>query len=1321
MNPEINIILIDSDFGAGTRGAKLGPHAIYKVISKSGSDILKSSELTKIITNDLESENNFDSYCNNIESIEQVFQRSYDSISNLLKDDKYLVVLSGDHSSSAAVISAIKDRYENKKLGVVWIDAHSDLHTPFTTPSGNMHGMALSIALGQNNANNKINSVDDNTLGKWLNLLELGEKKIKPKVLPEDVVLIDVRDLDSEETKLLHELNIKYFTPKDIKSFGIESILQKTLEHLKYVDLIFVSFDVDTMDPTISYGTGTPVPEGLTINESIYLLGNLITNTKFIGIDITETNPLLDRKNPMEEVAAHILIESFKKNRTNSKPKQILELEEKLKINIHEFKYETDEEGQIINLDLSNRRLNGIIDISAFENLKTLSLNDNNITEINGLENLRKVCYLDLSNNQISEIKGLQNCILLRDLKLDRNQIIEIKGLNYLDKLEFLNLEKNKISEIKELESLINLLELKLGENNIQVIRGLNNQSRLRLLNLNDNEISQANGLEKLNSLTSLSLQKNNLSEINNFPQLSDLLEINFSNNQICTIGGLRNLKSLKKINLNYNSIENLSELNYIIDQNTCTEVKIANNPFLNKFNLILEKDENHLPYLKELIGRNLGADNLECRLPVKIILLGNHACGKSSLLDYIINQYTEGSTHVLRIRKFYISEDNTSLNLPNAIFFDFGGQDFYHGLYRAFLSNDSLQIILFDKDKDKNEITVDSDFLPIMNFNRYYWLGQKIYMERSLGADPYIIIQGYADMAGNSSDILDYEKYPGFKGAFNLSFKKFTDIVEDEYFESGRRHFIAFLKRLITNFNNDRSNLEPQWYIDFLDYIFNQNDGTNKYVYLNEILPNYNLTEVDANKKLQSLVTNLTILHRHGMVLYYPHIQGLENVVWLSPSDLVRYIHENILIKDLITLGKGIIPKERFEDLINDKILLTLLREQKIIFLNQPARDGLNEEYIVPNFLPLALNNDPDYTLSVFGLNKPNFVIKFNDFIPFGFINQVICFYGIQPDVKKFWRNQLLFTLHQEAKVLISLDFEQLKINVIFERLDSSRSTDALICEYLFYSILALYWDLKHFRIPQFEDFIAFKSLSFEESTEYSNSGQYSGWKSLQTEKDYIPLDAYISIDDMNYVRYSELFNINDNYKIKAYKILNGRIDNMNYNEILAYDFSSFTQSKIKKIKKLFISYSKFDENYLQDFEDHLVTLKDEGLITFNCRKIEFGLEWDEEIKRQITSSDILICLVSVKFLNTDYIKQIEIEYAIEQNKIIIPIIIKACDWESSKLGKYQAAQRGKILSIDNDLRNNGKISGLNDEEKALFWTNIIKEFREKKLFESI
>ncbi len=305
VNKDLAVITIESDFGAGKKGAKFGPQAVLKQLSLLNNILFQNANVIRVQADDLES-GLAHPFSKNIEAIYEVQQRALKIIEGVLLDNKFPFVLSGDHSNGAAVVSAIKNHYDDKKLGVIWIDAHADLHSPFTTPSGNMHGMPLAVSLGVADDDND-NDVDEKDISLWQQLLHLGSKKISPKILAQDLVFIDLRDFEEEEETLIKNLGIKYFTPKTRKEIGIENILSQTLNHLASCDIIYVSFDVDSLDPEISIGTGTPVANGLSIDEAQYLLRNLLNNEKLVGFEITEVNPLLDRDKPMEIVAAKLL------------------------------------------------------------------------------------------------------------------------------------------------------------------------------------------------------------------------------------------------------------------------------------------------------------------------------------------------------------------------------------------------------------------------------------------------------------------------------------------------------------------------------------------------------------------------------------------------------------------------------------------------------------------------------------------------------------------------------------------------------------------------------------------------------------------------------------------------------------------------------------------------------------------------------------------------------------------------------------------------------------------------------------------------------
>lgn len=306
----VEIISIESDFGAGKKGAKLGPQALIKLINKNNIPHIAHVHNSRIVADDLE-ENVEHPFNKNIESIYKIQQSAVDAIESTLSKNLFPFIISGDHSNGCAGISAVKNFYSDKRIGIVWIDAHADLHSPYSTPSGNMHGMPLAAALAVNDLVEDANEVDEESIKLWQSLVHLGSKKIAPKILPSDLIFIDLRDFEEDEQILLHNKHITYYTPQIRAEIGVEAILNKTLTQLNDCDLIYVSFDVDSLDPNISIGTGTPVPNGLTEEDAVFLLKNLVSNPKTVAFEITEINPLLDREHPMEDVAARILGKIF--------------------------------------------------------------------------------------------------------------------------------------------------------------------------------------------------------------------------------------------------------------------------------------------------------------------------------------------------------------------------------------------------------------------------------------------------------------------------------------------------------------------------------------------------------------------------------------------------------------------------------------------------------------------------------------------------------------------------------------------------------------------------------------------------------------------------------------------------------------------------------------------------------------------------------------------------------------------------------------------------------------------------------------------------
>lgn len=303
---EIKLIEVKSEIGAGTRGASLGVEAMKIASLDLNSDFFKQYESIEVENvNELLFDGAKHAYAKFVDGVLIMEERVCLEVYEQLFDDYFPIIMAGDHSTAYGTIAGIKKAHPKSRLGVIWIDAHADIHTPFTTPSGNMHGMSLAMACGIDNLECKVNDPRGETLDYWEQIKNVGMPG--PKIYPEDIVYIAVRDLEKPENYLINKHNINFIETEEVKKLGPQKIAQKALEMLDHCDFIYVSFDVDSMDSRISTGTGTPVPNGLTVDEAKILNVELAKSPKLIAWEIAEVNPTLDTENRMAESAFEIL------------------------------------------------------------------------------------------------------------------------------------------------------------------------------------------------------------------------------------------------------------------------------------------------------------------------------------------------------------------------------------------------------------------------------------------------------------------------------------------------------------------------------------------------------------------------------------------------------------------------------------------------------------------------------------------------------------------------------------------------------------------------------------------------------------------------------------------------------------------------------------------------------------------------------------------------------------------------------------------------------------------------------------------------------
>lgn len=309
MKRDYKFIFNKSEIGAGTRGASMGIDALIMAAISKGSSFFQNTPAVYVNNqNHILAKANSFKWAKYIDALVGIYEEVCTTVSEVMRDNKFPIIISGDHASAGGSVAGIKDAFPDKRLGIVWIDAHADLHSPYTSPSGNVHGMPLATILNEDNKGFDLGDVEEETIKQWEKLKNVGG--ISPKANPEDLVFIGVRDTEKEEDHLIEKFKIVNYDPQTLRKEGVAKVLSDIKnDRLKDCDIIYLSFDVDSLDCLeVSYGTGTPVENGLLESEAKTLLRGLLDWEKVVGLEITEINPLLDnKKNKMAETTLEIL------------------------------------------------------------------------------------------------------------------------------------------------------------------------------------------------------------------------------------------------------------------------------------------------------------------------------------------------------------------------------------------------------------------------------------------------------------------------------------------------------------------------------------------------------------------------------------------------------------------------------------------------------------------------------------------------------------------------------------------------------------------------------------------------------------------------------------------------------------------------------------------------------------------------------------------------------------------------------------------------------------------------------------------------------
>ncbi|NQU51997.1 MAG: leucine-rich repeat domain-containing protein [Bacteroidetes bacterium] len=929
--------------------------------------------------------------------------------------------------------------------------------------------------------------------------------------------------------------------------------------------------------------------------------------------------------------------------------------------NLLNWEFEKNIKNKDVTLFLDNYNLTEIPkEIAELYWLKDLHLRNNQIKSIEHLSNLKKLEGLNISGNNIEDISGLSGLKELRILDISNNKIKDISSLNKHSKLERLQIEGNYIQKLDGLEECQSLKVLNARSNQIKDLTKIRNLKKLNVLNINNNLVSSLNGLEDLEELTLLEAHANTITNTNALINKPNLKSLNLSNNKLQSLDNCIEFKNVKRLDLSYNSIENIENsesltlIQFIdLNNNGIRDLEIIL-PFL-KRGLKIELPDSNNQVIKVL--------NNPISLPPKEIVYR----GENDILEFYKDLEKQGSAFLYEAKLLILGESGAGkttlsrkiLNVRAKMPEDSESTKGIDIKKLVFKTSDNIKFQINIWDFGGQEIyhathqfflTQRSFYLLVCDSRKEdtdfnYWLQA---VELLSGKSPLMIIQN--EKFGRKVDI----DIRGLKQRFEfISDAHSLDLKSDT---NKLRHLKDDIKLQVQQLQHIGHELPKQWVEIRKD--LEEIAIVNNFIEFNQFKSICNNNKIFNKDQILRLSR---YMHDLGVFLHFQDDAILKHYIFLNNEWITNAVYRvlddtTIQFKKRGHFSKGYLSKI-WKDLNYHEMSDEIIQLMKNFELCYQIPDKENE-YIAPQLLP---KEQPDINLDEFnGLQ-----IRYDyEFLPKGLISRLIVrLHKYIDNISYAWRYGMIITKGQ-VRALIIETYGKRNIHI---RLSGNNQVE-------FLTIIKEEVDLlnKQYQALRFKKLIPCFCSECKERKEpfyYSHADLI-----RRTEKGKFEVECENSYE-----------------KMKVKMLLN-----------------RFFEPSISKDSplKLFISYSKHDEDFKNQLLKALAPLKrEEKIIAWHDHLIAPGEEWNDKILQEIEQAEIIILLVSSDFVDTSYIWDIEVSHALERHKlseaIVIPIIIRPCDWENLPFAEINALPR-----------KGAPISESSNSDRA--WTNVVKEIRE-------
>lgn len=962
-------------------------------------------------------------------------------------------------------------------------------------------------------------------------------------------------------------------------------------------------------------------------------------------------------------------------------------------------------------INLSNISVSNISPLQSLENLRILLLLDNNISDISPLQSLKKLEILNLTSNNISDISILSNLQKLQILALSINDISDISVLESLKDLRSISLLQNKVSNISALKDLKKLEYLELGLNRINDVTPLNKLENLSTLNVTENAINEIEPIILLSKIQKLSLENNPISDCPpEVWQTNDIQQI-----RAYFEGRTRDITSniQQKIEIQPNIEISSKNVSPNLDEQA-REVLVGDKNFEELFG---EEKDKPIPEIDD----------------VKLIFVGNSGAGKTQLSKYFetgkLDKKRE-TTHGIRLNRwlpkgkvspaFKSLKDKVAANI-----WDFGGQEYYHGTFRLFLSNYAVYILLWETDTNKNDIIStevrEEENEDLQHYHYKYWLDN---IRHFAPDSPILIVQNKVDKDQRQRISTTWINEYNLFGDHHISLHEAVKTGTSKYkwsFDTFCNDLSECFDKILKRKAEQKRSIAWLKIRDAVVEVSKAKKKNSKNPFSKHLKIGKSINIKDFEKACLEIESELTEselytmprwLHNSGLVIYFGKDDVLNDRVYLDPiwvtEGIYKILNETVRIAQGVFSKKDIKPRKGF----SRDTVLALMKEMEIVFekIDEP------DTFVAPQYLPETHPVEDLYAIAANGMQQKAYYVRLPLYFFRKVLQRMIFFYGMSQnvDAKYYWKQGILFEKKGTKVMFKGIMPSQESDSVDDQSMDNEHgifligaqpSPAARDIQKEVFHIIAEILDEKDLAKIYKEDtgleFSLNEKKNLKSKIIFSDiHHRANNWTSRYETEDAPRWlkKMEVSTNGEDFVNYLNLCNANRRKSVFIPSISSRLADGTlaQAKRLRIHDFELLLDDQPQRPLKVFFSYSHKDTAIMNQLAVHLAPLKRlEKIETWSDKAIQAGDEWDESIKNNLRDSDIILFLVSADFIASSYIWEKEIPMAMELRndsservKRVIPIYLRPFDFsglafsDMEMIPKEPEAQQLKAIS---------------------------------------